>query len=71
MNELSEVIRNTYVDLGNSFIQVMLQFGVPVDFTPCNAGEIAILNVVSDWGILLVGIFFKSLDKIVGATIKL
>ena len=71
MNDIVDVIRDTYVDISNAFVQVMLQFGVPVDMVPMHPGQVALLSTVSQWGLLLVGIFFKSLDKIVNATIRI
>ncbi len=71
MNDIVDVIRDTYVDISNSFVQVILQFGVPVDMVPMHPGQVALLSTVSQWGLLLVGIFFKSLDKIVNATIRI
>ena len=71
MNDIVDVIRDTYVDISNAFVQVMLQFGVPVDMVPMHPGQVALLSTVSQWGLLLVGIFFKSLDKIVNSTIHI
>ena len=71
MNDIVDVIRDTYVDISNAFVQVMLQSGVPVDMVPMHPGQVALLSTVSQWGLLLVGIFFKSLDKIVNATIRI
>lgn len=60
-----DVIRDTYLDLSNQIVSIMRDFGVPVDMVAdISAERIVAFKEVSQWGILILGLCFKSLDKI-------
>lgn len=68
-----DTVKETYLDLTNAIVSIMRDFGVPVDMVSMNSPspeKVIAWKEVSQWGILILGLCFKSLDKVTGSIFK-